>query len=222
MTSPRVPGLLLWPLLVTIVLSCLRLAAEVKGMVTANSGGSGSPFGIVWLVFVFGAWFGLRLARAGSRPRIRPGWLWSMLAACGLVAAVLWAFQQVSFTDQSDAAYEVLRGAVLRVVLVAVGLTVALSFVWPRLSWTLLLYGLGARLTVVALTCLAKVQGWNTHYTKFGPAGIERGFGETMLSAGIAQLGIWVPFTVIAGGAVGSMVGALAAPRTASVGGRLS
>ena len=35
---------------------------------------------------------------------------------------------------------------------------------------------------------------------KFGPMGIEReGMGETLFSAAIAQIGFWVPFTIVGG-----------------------
>ena len=65
--------------------------------------------------------------------------------------------------------------------------------VWHRLAWTLLLYAIPARVTVVAFTWLAKQNGWDTHYTKFGPAGIERPMGETIAAASLAQLGFWIP-----------------------------
>ena len=58
----------------------------------------------------------------------------------------------------------------------------------------------GARAVVLALTWLAKQKGWDTHYTKFGPSGIEReSLGETMFAAGFAQIGFWVPFTILGG-----------------------
>ena len=37
-----------------------------------------------------------------------------------------------------------------------------------------------ARIGVVAQAWFAKTNGWNTHYTKFGPAGIERPMDDTM------------------------------------------
>ena len=60
---------------------------------------------------------------------------------------------------------------------------------------------------MLAFTWLAKLQGWDTHYTKFGPPGIERdSMAETMTSAAIAQLGFWVPFTMIGGMVAGGLV----------------
>jgi len=70
----------------------------------------------------------------------------------------------------------------------------------------MLCYGVPARLLVVGFTWLAKDSGWTTHYTKFGPSGIERDVSDTMLSAAKAQGGFWVPWTVIAGVLAGSFL----------------
>ena len=59
--------------------------------------------------------------------------------------------------------------------------------------------------TVVVITYSAKVQDWDTHYTKFGPAGIERDLGETMFAASVAQMGFWVAFSVIGGVLAGAI-----------------
>ena len=56
-----------------------------------------------------------------------------------------------------------------------------------------------------ALTWLAKSEGWNTHYTKFGPQGFERDLPSTLASASLAQLGMWVPLTVVFGCVVGTL-----------------
>lgn len=70
--------LIFWPSLVTLLVSIARLVAEVQGWTTTMSGGSGALLGITWLVFVFGGWFGWRFGRAGSAPRVRRAWLWSL------------------------------------------------------------------------------------------------------------------------------------------------
>ena len=81
----------------------------------------------------------------------------------------------------------------------------ALAFaVWPRLAATLLVYGLPARATVVALTWVAKTNGWDTHHVKFGPQAFEYDLEGTVVSASLAQFGVWVPLTIVFGTFAGS------------------
>jgi hypothetical protein len=203
---PSLLRLLLWPSIATLLLNVGRLVGQLQGWVPPQSGGALSPFGITWLVPLFGGWFGWRLRRTGSTPRVRRAWSWALLALLVLLGAVVWRFAQVDRGDTSEAAFAALRGHVLIIVGVAVVLALLQFAIWPRLAATLLLYGLGARGTVVAITWLCKLEGWDTHYTKFGPAGIERGLTETLVSAAIAQLGCWVPFTIVGGMVVGCLV----------------
>lgn len=205
--GPSTLRLLLWPSLITLAISIARLVSEVNGWLTNVSGGRLLPLGITWCVFVFGGWMGWRLARAGAGPRCRRPWLWALLALLAAVGTVMWGFRPLLEADRSDATFALLREAVIRGVVVALVAGAAMFAVWPRLAWTLLLYGLGARGTVLAFTWLAKHQGWDTHYTKFGPPGIEReSMAETMTSAAIAQLGFWVPFTILGGVLAGSLL----------------
>ena len=131
--------LILWPTVLTAIITALRLVFELQGSVTNASGGRLAPLGITWLALVFGAWFGWRLRRAGSTPRLRRAWLWSLLGLGGLVAAVALNFGGLDQTNTSEASYQQLRGAVLTILLVAVPVMAALFVVWPRLAWTLLL-----------------------------------------------------------------------------------
>ena len=198
--------LLLWPSLLTLAISLVRVASEVQGWLSTASGGRGLPLGITWCIFVFGGWFGHRLARAGAGPRVTRAWLWASLATVAAVGTVAYGFRPPLGADRDEATFALVREAVVRAVVVAALAGSAMFVVWPRLAGTLLLYGLGARLTVLAITWLAKHQGWDTHYTKFGPPGIEReAMADTMWSAAIAQLGFWVPFTVVGGTLAGAL-----------------
>lgn len=197
---------LLWPALLTLAISVARLTAEVQGLINQQSGGAFALLGITWLVFVFGAWFALRLRRADSAPVRQPPWLWSLLPLLAVAGTAVWRFAQVDRADQSDAAFASLREHVLIIAGVAIVAAAFAFTVWPRLALTLLGYGIAARLGVLALTALAKQMEWNTHYTKFGPSGIERDFATTMTSAAIAQLVFWVSFTVVAGTFTGCVV----------------
>ena len=59
------------PAVVTLAVTLLRLVGELQGwsprFFSKEAGGGGALVGIAWLVPVFGAWFGWRLARSGER-----------------------------------------------------------------------------------------------------------------------------------------------------------
>lgn len=193
------------PVFITAAITALRLYGEVDGWIDPRSGGGGFWLGITWLVILFGAWFGLSLRREGSQPSRSPVWAYALPALILLVAAVGWRFRPLLEADQSEATFQLLRESVLILVAIALFLMVLPILAWPRLAWTLFVYGLLSRALVVAVTWYAKHMEWDTHYTKFGPPGIERDMAGTMQSALIAQLGFWVPFTVIAGSVAGGV-----------------
>ena len=199
--APPTLRLVLWPSLLTLVLSCVRLAGEVLGWLPATSGGALHPLGIGWGMLVFGGWFGWRLARGGSAPRVARAWAWAwpLVALSTIVATVVLMFGPLREAAPSEANFVLLRGGVLTIAAVALAGATTMFMVWPRLAWTLLVYGLLARATVVAMTWLAKTNAWNTHYTKFGPSGFERDLEDTLVGASLAQFGVWVPLTIVAG-----------------------
>ena len=199
--------LILLPTLVTLAVSAMRLTGEVQGWVHSQSGGALHLLGISWLPFAFGPLFAVLLVRDGSRPRLRAAWPWGLIALGLLAAAVMWRFGPLLSATDSDETWAMLRSSVVVLVAIAVALAASKALVWPRLAWTLLCYAIPARVAVVAITWLAKHMEWETHYTKFGPPGMERDMGTTLVSASIAQLGFWTPYTIIAGFVFGAMIG---------------
>lgn len=197
--------LLLWPSLLTAAISGFRLLAEVNGWLTSVSGGRLVPVGITWCIFVFGGWFGWRLAAADSGPRVRHAFVWALLAFLAAAATAALGFRPLVGADQSEATFTAVRAVVLTAAAVTTVGAIGMFVVWPRLAWLMLLYAVPARALVVALTWLAKTQGWDTHYTKFGPTGIERDLATTMVSASLAQFGFWVPLTIVGGTLAGSL-----------------
>jgi hypothetical protein len=206
---PTVLQLVWLPALITTAISGARLYTQIEGQVPTASGGSGSWLGITWLVLLFGAWFGHRLRASGSRPRVRRAPLWMLLATLLLFAAVASVFSRLDPDDRSETARQVMNAGVPWIAAAGLLLMLGSFAVWPRLSLTLLTYGLLARGVVLALTWWAKVEGWDTHYTKFGPPGFEYDLAGTMQRAALAQLGFWVPFTVLVGGMLGATVAVL-------------
>jgi hypothetical protein len=197
--------LILVPSIVTLLVSVARLVGELQGWVTDQSGGAAHVLGITWLVFVFGAWFGWQLLRRGAGPRQSRPFLTMLVLAMAMAGTGIWQFSGIDRQAVDDTAYQALRAAVVVIVGVSLAAMLLTFTVWGRLAWTLLCYGLLARGTVVAIAWLAHTNGWHTHHVKFGPAGIEREIGDTMLSACISQFGFWVPFTVVFGTLVGSL-----------------
>src|SRR6187402_1894350 len=85
--ASRIGKLILVPAVITLAITLLRLVGELQGWSPALFNRGDKPFspsfvGIFWLVPVFGAWFGWKLARAGSGPG-------SLGRAFGLVFAAI-------------------------------------------------------------------------------------------------------------------------------------
>ena len=63
---------MLWPAILSLAVTLLRLVGELRGWSPGYwsrlPGGGLSPLGIVWLIPVFGFYFGWRLQAQGERP----------------------------------------------------------------------------------------------------------------------------------------------------------
>ena len=108
---PRVPGvpvlpLLLWPTLLTLAVTLLRFAGELRGWspeyFSRLPGGGLSPLGITWLAPLVGLYFGWRLERAGVRspsPAVAFGLPAAALVVGPLVAALGGRLLKTSWTS---------------------------------------------------------------------------------------------------------------------------
>jgi hypothetical protein len=201
------------PVVVTLAVTLLRLLGELEGwspsLFSRAPGGGGSPVGISWLVPIFGAWFGWRLARGGEWPggALRAtALLVAAIAAvpvCGLAAGML----GLGPTD--------LRLLYLYAGAAVVGLVLALR-AWPALGRTLLAYALAARVPVAVVMLLAMLGNWGTHYD-VAPAGFpEMPTLSKWFTIGVLpQMTIWLWFTVSVGLLFGLVAGAIARRRSA-------
>jgi hypothetical protein len=200
---PSVLRLILVPALITLAVTALRLTGELMGwsalLANRAAGGAGALIGIVWLVFVFGAWFGWRLVRAGEMPASV-----GRVAGYALLAILLGAGISTVGSIAGESLVQ-LAGFVLGAV---ASVLVALRG-WPALGRVLLAYAFAARIPV-ALVMLAAILGnWGTHYD-VAPPGFEdtRGpLAKWFFIGLLPQLTVWIGFTV----AVGSLFGALGA-----------
>jgi hypothetical protein len=191
----------------------LRLVGELQGwsplFFSREAGGGGALVGIAWLVPVFGAWFGWKLARSGERT----GRLGRALGLAILAFALVPASGLVAGKLGVDETSLAMLG-VFAVVAVA-GLAVA-YLAWPALGRVLLLYGLAARVPVVLVMLAAILGNWGTHYDVPPPGAPEMsGLWKWAVIGLLPQMTIWLWFTSVIGGVFGIVAGAIAGRRAA-------
>ncbi len=214
-SGPRLPlfRLLLWPAVLTLVVTLVRLLGEYLRWSpqywSRLPGGGLSPLGITWLVPVFGFYFGWKLHRLGARP-------WSITqAALQPPAALLLAGGAALLLERLRAAGDMSRlgwsqALILWAAVSLVALVIALS-AWPALGFRLFLYGLLARIPVVAVMGVAMAYRWGTHYDALPPKQPHLALLPRWIWLGVVpQLTIWIAFTVCVGGLFG-VLGFLAA-----------
>jgi uncharacterized membrane protein len=171
--ASRIGKLILVPAVITLAVTLLRLVGELQGWSPTLFNRGDKPFspslvGIVWLVPVFGAWFGWKLTRAGSGPG-------SLGRAFGLTLAALAVMPLASFLAPKAGILpehlwrpnvpvtESLTILSVFVVVFFVGIAIGI-LAWPALGRTLLAYGLAARIPIALLMLVAMLGNWGTHY----------------------------------------------------------
>jgi hypothetical protein len=189
------------PALITLAVTSLRLTGELlhwsPSLFNRDPGGGGALVGIVWLIFLFGIFFALRVAASGEQPAaLGPAFGWPALGFAINTAVFVAALSLLP------------TNPVAQLGLFSVGSWVAIWVArrgWPGLWRVLLVYGVLARIPVVVVMFLSIFGGWDTHYAKprpdfpaMGPSGL---FFWTAL---LPQLGIWIYLTVVFGMLMGA------------------
>jgi hypothetical protein len=209
--APALRSLVLVPAAITLAVTLLRLVGELQGwspaLFSREAGGGGALVGIAWLVPIFGAWFGWRLAASGARPAS----LWRAAGIVVLAIAVLpaagFAAAKLGVAQQSLATL-----AIFAVVSVA-ALILAL-WAWPALGRTLVAYGLAARIPVILVMLAAILGNWGTHYDAMPPGTPEMsGLRKWLIAGVLPQLTVWQWYTVVIGGLFGLAAAAFARRR---------
>ncbi|MBK8101010.1 MAG: hypothetical protein IPK26_28335 [Planctomycetes bacterium] len=216
--APRSTGsAILVAAVITLVVSVVRLIGELQGWndTLFNRSGPGPDskqglFGITFLIPIFGIWFGWRLRRAtGGPPHTGKAALVYVLGAAVLFGGFAAAMASGLIAMPTPAAPGVPGGMPWAFGLVLGSLLVA-TFAWPRLTATLLVYALLARIPVVVITFLAVANDWDTHYAKLPPDfALPAGESKAMFLS-IPQGTFWIAFTVLVGGLCGCLGAALA------------
>ena len=210
-TSPRPGQLVLVPALITLAVTLLRLAGELQGwsprFFSREAGGGFALVGISWLVPVFGAWFGWKLAISGERPA-------NAWRALGLTVLALAALPASGFAAAKLGVEGTSVTALAVYALVSVAALVLALYAWPALGRTLLVYGLAARIPVILVMLAAILGSWGTHYDATPPGTPEMsGLAKWMVAGVLFQLTVWQWFTVVIGGLFGIAAAALARRR---------
>lgn len=216
--SPRgIWSLVLVPALLSLVVTIVRLVGEWNGWNDALFNNAGPDpkqqqglFGITVLIPVFGFWFGWRLRRDTGAPAHAGKAALIYLVGPALLAGGFGAALGLGWiTLPSDGQPGVPTG--LPWALGILGVAIAAMFAaWPRLSATLFLYALLARLPVVAITFVAVAKGWGTHYEKLPPNFVLPPDADKALFLSMPQLTFWPFVTVFVGGLCGCLAAALA------------
>ena len=201
----RVGRLILVPAVITLAVTLARLAGEVMGgppwLFSREPGGAGALVGIVWLIPLFGIYFGLRLVRAGEGPPSIPRALGFALLAFALN------------TGLGFGAFAVVPGAMGQLGVFAVTSWIAILVArpgWPTLWRVLLGYALAARVPVLVVMFLAIFGGWDTHYAKPRPDFPVMGpWGLFFWTALLPQLSVWIYLTIVGGIVFGTFAAAV-------------
>jgi hypothetical protein len=202
----------LWAALLSLAVTLLRLVGELRGWSpeywSRLPGGGLSPLGIVWLVPVFGFYFGWRLQASGERPwslvqvALQPPIVALLAGGGALLLARMRASGHMRPLDWS-------AWLGLWAVLALVAAVLAFP-VWPALGRALLAYALLARIPVAVIMALAMYRAWGTHYDALPPGFPVLSLLRRWLWIGLLpQLTIWVAVTLAAGAPFGAL-GALA------------
>ena len=223
----RIGKLILVPAVITLAVTLLRLVGELQGWSPTLFNRGDKPFspslvGIWLLVPVFGAWFGWKLARAGSGPgslgrafgltlasmAVLP--LFSFLAPkAGILPERLWR-PDVPLTES----FTIVS---VFVAFASVGLVIGIM-AWPALGRTLLAYGLAARIPVALLMLVAMLGNWGTHYDA-RPSTPRMSTLGWWVGIGLApQLSFWMWYTIVFGALFGIVAAAIARRRGAAAG----
>ncbi|HXJ96723.1 MAG TPA: hypothetical protein VMT20_28110 [Terriglobia bacterium] len=212
-SSVSIGKLIAVPALITLVITILRLVGELQHWpapwVSSAAGGAGAIIGISWLPFIFGPYFAWKLAATGDGPASAGKAIG--MCAVGLVVFVLGG---VGFGVG-------LSKHITPLILLGFLLALASAF-FPRLGWrsfgnALLAYAFAARIPVLIVMYIAMSanggQGWGTHYDAADPSFVVTSFAQKFVDlAVLPQMSLWIGWTAVIGGLLGSIVVAIFHP----------
>ena len=200
---------------ITLAITIIRLVGELQhwnsALFNPAAGGGGALIGIVWLVPIFGIYFGLKLKAAGLGPQKTGLVMLLAFAGIALNIAVAVVGTVVLKLQPGQPAFQVTAatGGIISILI--------LQKPWPALFKTLLAYGYAARIPVAIVMLVAIKQNWGTHYdvppTPDFPA--MHWLAKWFWIGAIPQLVDWIAFTMVVGSLFGAVAVAIANLRRA-------
>ena len=205
-SHPTTRELVLVPAIITLAVTLLRLVGELQGwsptFFSRQAGGGGAVVGIVWLVLVFGVWFGWKLTRAGQGPV-------SYGRAIGFPLLGL-VIVPLSGAAANGLGLSPIGTLVVVSIVFLIGSWIACRG-WRELGHVLFVYALAARVPVAIVMLVAILGNWGTHYDVAPPDFPAMGpVAKWALIGLFPQLTVWVGFTIVVGMVFG-WLGALVA-----------
>ena len=198
------------PALITLGVTFLRLMGELKHWPTPwfspVAGGGGALVGISWLPIIFGPYFAMKLAGAGSGP-------------ASSSKAIGWALGSLLILVVGGVIFGLTINHPGFLTALALLLMLGSAFVpglgWRSLGTTLLGYAFAARLPVLIVMYFAITgnggAGWGTHYDRVAPALANFSPMQKFFYAGVLpQMTLWIGWTVAVGAIFGTIVAAVA------------
>lgn len=206
-------SLVAWPAAISLAVTLLRLAGELMNwnpaLFSKEAGGGGSPLGITWLVFPFGAYFGWALAKRGALPAHLGK------AFAHVVGGILAIPVGGTIVTRLGLVQDGTPGQLVAIVVCSlIGLAIAYPG-WPELSRVLVCYAFAARVPVALVMLVAMLANWGTHYDVPPPGFPEMGVIAKWLWIGLLpQMTIWIWFTLAFGGLTAMVAAAIAKRRS--------
>lgn len=201
--------------LLTLLISLVRLIGELQGwnpkFFPSGPGGQGGYVGIVWLIPVVGFLVGRKLKQLGKGPGSRLFVLVAVLLGLGAIAGI--GYQAMKFEEAAK-----VKEYFTYMIYGAGGAALLVLLAWPRAFVALLCYGVFARGPVIGIQYLMihlHGETAKTHYEMTHPKVGVLTAAERAHSLMLAQAGLWVPITIVAG-ALFALLGSLTARGSSS------
>ncbi len=216
----NIKRLIMVPALIALAVTIVRLVGEISGgpssLFNRAAGGGGALVGIVWLIPIFGIYFGVKLVRGGFAPESAGKVIG--FAVLGLLAAVV-----IVLTLTGDPNVNVsFAGAILQQLVWAVASLVAvliLRKVWPAFFRIMLCYAFASRIPVLIVMFIAMLGNWGTHYELGNSSFPEMGFlTKFIMIAVLPQMTLWIMVTMVFGTLFGGIAAAVVRPKAPTEG----